>query len=216
MKTICLLIFGLSLVFPAISVSGENPAYSAGSLAVSHLIRYYSDMSYLSKQEKHLFQDSEYDKKLHFILNTREKLTEIISKTGAYRDISHVNYVMTRLYEKQGSVSGYSEPKPVARHNRYFDSITSHIYVKQQDGTYFEYKRNGDFFKSAKSDQPHLATSRHIHPIDDQSYILYVKQSYHTDELRVLPAGEPHPEGWRFLDSLHGTGEPYQITAREK
>jgi hypothetical protein len=82
-------------------------------------------------------------------------------------------------------------------HDAYFDSFTGHKYIKLDASTYAEYSQKGVFLKEVPSDLPLLAKRSNIHPIPNDSYILYEKASCGVAKHKFLSKSNDHPKGWK-------------------
>lgn len=97
-----------------------------------------------------------------------------------------------------------SEIKKQASAEGYVDLVTMHRYIKNSDGTYDEYTRKGEFFKTVSADLPLLLERNHVVPIKDNCYLLYVKNRFSKQDKAVVlkSAPESHPEGWLLEKAL--------------
>ena len=90
-----------------------------------------------------------------------------------------------------------------ATQSAYFDMATGHKYFKNADGTYTEYTRKGELFRTnVPADQPHLSASAYVVPLTADSYLIYKNYVDNTPVTRVLSAFASHPAGWRCQDML--------------
>lgn len=92
-----------------------------------------------------------------------------------------------------GNESGYAKVVGMA----YFDTATGHQYKQQDPDTYAEYSRNGKFLKYVPANLPLLTKSRNVHPITDNTYILYENYLAGEKKYLTLPGSESPPEGWK-------------------
>ncbi len=81
--------------------------------------------------------------------------------------------------------------------NSYFDVATGHRYEKVDNISYAEFTQKGQFFKKVPSNLPLLQNNSKVHPIPDNSYILYEKVSNGVSEQKILPENIDHPLGWK-------------------
>ena len=96
------------------------------------------------------------------------------------------------------------EVKKQASAEGYVDLVTMHRYIKNSDGTYDEYTRGGEYFKTVSADLPLLLERSHVVPITKNCYLLYVKKGFLKQDKDVLlkSAPESHPEGWLLEKAL--------------
>lgn len=102
------------------------------------------------------------------------------------------------------AVNGYSTDtkKPMATGNAYLDTATGHKYIKSANGTYTEYTRKGELFKKdVPATQPHLASSKYIKAVSEESVLLYKKYKDNKPVFTALKMSAPQPEGTR-VDQL--------------
>ncbi|MFO7911658.1 MAG: hypothetical protein R6V15_05805 [Desulfotignum sp.] len=97
-----------------------------------------------------------------------------------------------------------SEIKKQASAQGYVDLVTMHRYISNSDGTYDEYTRKGEFFKTVSADLPLLSERSHVIPINNNCYLLYVKNRFSKQDKAVVlkSAPESHPEGWLLEKAL--------------
>lgn len=81
-------------------------------------------------------------------------------------------------------------------HKSYFDSATGHTYEKLNNFTYAEFSKKGKFLKKVPSTLPLLLKSPNIHPVPENSFILYEKDFCGEPEQKLLPKETDHPKGW--------------------
>ena len=87
--------------------------------------------------------------------------------------------------------------RPIATGDAYFDKATGHRYIKNSETTYAEFSKKGKLLReSLPNDQPHLAISKYIKEIQQDSYLIYERNSNQQKESIALPSHEKHPQGW--------------------
>ncbi|MFO7817718.1 MAG: hypothetical protein R6V39_08585 [Desulfovibrionales bacterium] len=86
----------------------------------------------------------------------------------------------------------------------YVDLVTMHCYIKNSDGTYDEYTRKGEFFKTVSADLPLLLERSHVVPINNSCYLLYVKKHLSKPDKTMVLKGAPDslPKGWLLEKAL--------------
>ena len=182
--------------------AADDAKYSASSFSVNSIINYYVGMKHLKKTTPSLFEGVECEKKLKFILENKENLIQVVAKSGAFNDIAKVTHIVDTHYDNKNTIYGYSESKPFARGLSYYDSLTGHKYLKKDENTFQEFSRKGEYLKLVPSDQPHLAQSRYVHPIVEDGFILYSKNTNGKTSFLVKPKNAPHPKGWYLKNVL--------------
>ena len=95
------------------------------------------------------------------------------------------------------SASGADSSISVATGEAYFDIVTGHKYIRNDDGSYAEYNKKGALFRSnVPNTQPHLARSDYIVEIIPDSYFVYEKFTNNKAVQKFLPTSSEHPKGW--------------------
>jgi len=86
----------------------------------------------------------------------------------------------------------------------YFDSRTGHRYFRNESGSYDEFNKKGEYFKTVPADLPLLVKSLNIHPIISDSYIIYQRKVDGLNLQMVLSADQEHPKNWKAVTVLAG------------
>lgn len=115
-------------------------------------------------------------------------------------------------YTKEIPLKSFS---PIVTGKAYFDLSTGHRYIRNDDGSYAEYTKKGELFRSSvSSSQPHLARNKYVVEIMQDAYIVYEKTINNKAEQRILPASSKHLEGWkskRLLMSAKKSHRPMDV-----
>ena len=198
-KKIILMVVLSLFVFVFCAWSADSIREAASKASLNSLIQYYSEMAKVEKNFDSTMESRESQSMLQFILNNKEGILAVMDDSDACLDIVKTHEVINRLYncQKTHNTPGSSSALRLeATADQYFDKITKHRYVKNIDGTYGEYNKKGEYFRTVPADMPHLAKSRYVIPITDFCYLLYSKKN-HLEPKRciALRAGEPHPDG---------------------
>jgi hypothetical protein len=188
----------LTLFLAGNAWAGDDVDMSAASNAVTCLAQFYSAMAELPDINTGKTARLDCKKNMIFISNNREMLIKCIAGAKAGYDIARADQIIQSMRQKSATGLEYTTTLPRATWEAYYDETTKHRYVKINNDTYAEYTRKGCFFKNISSSQPRLAKSRYIHPIDEDSFFLYMKQSTEANQYLTLPFKEPHPIGWRL------------------
>lgn len=186
----------LTFFLPGNAWTGSDVELSAASKVVTCLEKFYFTMAELPKvnTEKNTCPDNK--KNAIFIKNNREMLIKEIAGANAGYDITRADRIIQSMRQQNTTDFEYRNNSTRATGKAYYDEATKHKYIKLNDKTYLEYTRKGFFFKDVSSSQPHLAKSPYIHPIDEDNFFLYVKQSVEKKKYLTLPYKTPHPAGW--------------------
>ncbi|WP_300458412.1 hypothetical protein [Desulfobacula sp.] len=100
------------------------------------------------------------------------------------------------------SIFQYSTNDPAAASQMYFDTRTGHKYVKNGANSYAEYSKRGRYLKTVPSNLPLLVNNSCIHPITQQTFILYKKGGGEKKEFVLHPGSQKHPSGYECVDAL--------------
>lgn len=182
----------------------EERRYSAAVESVDCLVRYYSKLENISAGMDTIKARVDYTALLDYARKNHSRIIQAVYAADAGRDISRADRIFRELSGSRASGHAYNRTTPLeATGNAYYDRITGHTYIKKYDGAYAEYNRKGSFFRMVPSTQPHLAGSTYVHPITDDTYLLYTKNTEKGKTYLLLPSGTAHPcEGWALEKAL--------------
>ena len=194
------LIIVITLMFTAICQGGEGNNVRASAIAVESITNYYSSMI---KAGVVPFPDSgDLMKKVAFYIDNHDMIVSQIVQEGASNNLDRAIQVSENLYKKSIKHLSYSRPDTHVNGKGYFDAATGHKYIKNDDGSYAEYTRKGQYLKTVPSDLPLLTTSRNIHPITEDSYILYETTLDGKKAYLSMPGFDAHPEDYKTCKIL--------------
>ena len=112
---------------------------------------------------------------------------------------------------------GVESAKDIAMGDAYFDVATGHRYIKNSNTTYAEYSKKGKLLRTdVPNTQPHLAKSKYITELTNESYLVYEKKLTEGIVQQILPASNKHPEGWRCEEIMPLSAEAYEKPGIEK
>jgi hypothetical protein len=115
------------------------------------------------------------------------------------------------------SAIGFESKKQLVVGDTYFDTATGHRYVKNSETTYAEYSKKGKCLRTdVPNTQPHLAKSRYIIEMDNESYLVYEKYLSGGIVQQILPASSKHPEGWRCKQVMSLSAEGYEKPSQKE
>ncbi len=197
-KIILMLILSL-FIFVFCAWGADSIREAASKASLNGLIQYYSEMAEVEKNFDSTRETHGSQSMLQFIINNKDEILAVIGDSDAGLDIVKTHEVINRLYncQKTHNTPGSSSALRLeATADQYFDKITKHRYVKNIDGTYGEYNKKGEYFRTVPADLPHLVKSRYVIPITDACYLLYSKKNHLEPKGCIaLRAGEAHPDG---------------------
>ena len=106
---------------------------------------------------------------------------------------------------------GAENTKVIAKGDVYFDEATGHRYIKNSTTTYAEYSQKGKLLRTdVPNTQPHLAKSKYITELPNESYLVYERNLTEGIVQQILPVSNKHPEGWRCKEMLPLSAEAYE------
>lgn len=191
----------LFITFMAVPCFGQDSAgRKASAIATQTLVHYYSAMVKLKTDP--MTDHTDFHARLEYLNKNRKRISSQIYQDQAYRRLESTLQLFETLYHQHSKGLAYTPDTNLAREDAYFDTVTGHRYIKQNDQTYAEYTRKGEFLKTVASDMPLLLDRRHVIPVSGNNFILYEKYVGGKTAYLSLPGHETHPEGWKACKIL--------------
>lgn len=188
MKVFLCLVSSLAMVFGLYAFSfGAGPlTFEASHASVDSMISYYSKMTHL--RGKAGVGNCDYKTRLKFLLENRDAAALAVMETGGYSSFSEAVAVIEKLCRKQALSVKKRNQNLTATAQRYFDSATGHLYVRNPDNTYTEYSKRGSVLRTnVPADQYRLVHGKWTHAVGENHYLMYEKSSAGEIETVAIP-----------------------------